>query len=72
MSAYRLELRLEGVGEHLELRADDDNAARRQALLALSDLLRDRAILGVYEVHAELKLFDGDDALIHLASVVAE
>lgn len=64
MSGYRLELDVSGVDERLQLAAEDDNAARRQALLTMGDLLRDDAIRGVYGVSLDLVLFDGAGGIL--------
>lgn len=71
MSGYRLELDVSGVDERLKLAAEDDNAARRQALLTMGDLLRDDAIRGVYGVSLDLVLFDGAGGRIYEVHVAA-
>lgn len=71
MSGYRLELDVADVKERLELTAEDDNAARRQALLTVGDLLRDYALRGVVDARLTLALFDTDGARIYALEVAA-
>lgn len=71
MSGYRLELGVAGLDERLELAAVDDNAARRQALLAMGDLLRDHAIQGVYGATVDLVLFNAAGGRIYEVHVAA-
>lgn len=71
MSGYRLELDVSGVDERLQLAAEDDNAARRQALLTMADLLRDNAILGVHSASLDLVLFDAAGGRIYEVHVAA-
>lgn len=71
MSGYRLELGVADVKERLELTAEDDNAARRQALLTVGDLLRDYALRGVVDARLTLALFDTDGARIYALEVAA-
>lgn len=72
MSGYRLELDVADVKERLELTAEDDNAARRQALLTVGDLLRDYALRGVVDARLTLALFDEDGARLYSLEVSAE
>lgn len=72
MSGYRLELGVSGDSESLELTAMDDNAAKRQALLTLGDLMRDQALGGTYAVDLRLALFRENGVLIYEARVAAE
>ncbi|OGN50955.1 MAG: hypothetical protein A2352_13240 [Caulobacterales bacterium RIFOXYB1_FULL_67_16] len=71
MSGYRLELGVADVKERLELTAEDDNAARRQALLTVGDLLRDYALRGGVDARLTLALFDTDGARIYALEVAA-
>lgn len=75
MSPYEIELGVSGVGERMPLSAEDDNAARREALLTMGDLLRDHAIDGVYTAALDLTLFSDSGRLVyevHVAAVQAE
>ncbi len=72
MSGYRLELDVADVKERLELTAEDDNAARRQALLTVGDLLRDYALRGVVDARLTLSLFDENGARLYSLEVLAE
>jgi hypothetical protein len=70
MSGYRLKLGVAGVDERLQLTAVDDNAARRQALLAMGDMLRDQAFRGDYGTDLDLVLLNaGGDVVyeVHVA-----
>ena len=71
MSGYRLELGVAGVDERLELTAEDDNAARRQALLTMGDMLRDQAIRGVYGARVNLVLFNAGGGRLYEVHVAA-
>ncbi|MBA4808523.1 hypothetical protein [Brevundimonas sp.] len=71
MTGYRLQLGVAGLDERLEFMAADDNAARREALLTLGDLLRDQALRGVYSARLDLVLFDAGDSVVYQAHVAA-
>ena len=71
MSGYRLELDVAGVDERLELTAADDNAARREALLTMGDLLRDQAIRGDYGASVDLVLFNAVGRRVYEVHVAA-
>lgn len=72
MSAYRIELGVAGIGERLQLLADDDNAARQQALLTMGDLLRDQAINGVFTTALDLALFSDSGRLVYEVHIAAD
>lgn len=71
MRGYRLELDVAGVEERLQLTAADDDAARRQALLATGDILRDQAFDGDYGANVDLVVLNaGGDVVyeVHVAT----
>lgn len=72
MSGYQLELGVSGVDERLHLTAADDNAARRQALLTMGDMLRDQAFRGDYGAELDLVLLNsGGDVVYQVHVAVA-
>ncbi|MBD3837878.1 hypothetical protein [Brevundimonas sp.] len=71
MSEYTLEMQIGGNTERLPLTAADDVAARRQALSAVSDVVRDAALNGAFVIRLTVALTDGRGALIYGASLTA-
>ena len=71
MTRYRLELGHGEADERLELTAEDDNAARREALLTMGDVLRDQAFGGSYTTRLDLSLFREDGGVVYKVHVAA-
>lgn len=70
-SHYRFEVIGIGAQEPIDLQAEDDNAARRQALLTISDLLRDAAIQADTDLAITLRLSDSDRSALYEVTVEA-
>lgn len=66
---YRLELTGSDVPEPLELDAEDDDAARLQALRMAGELVHDCAIRGETAVAFGLRLTSPEDRLLYRATI---
>lgn len=71
MSEYTLELEIAGRADAVSLTASDDTAARRQALLTVSDVLRDDALNGAFATNLNVRLTEGRGAVIYVVSTTA-
>ncbi|MFN3778843.1 MAG: DUF6894 family protein [Brevundimonas aurantiaca] len=71
MRKYRLKIGVAGMEERLQLMAEDDNAARCEALLAVGDLIRDHALKGLHQTVFTLVLFEDTGSPIYEVRVAA-